>query len=99
MELYITEPFEHLPATWLIAILGGPTLFLAGRAALEYQVFDRVSRSRTAGLLVLALLVPVTLPLPPLPAGAAAALVLLGVAAVDTRRSRHRPREASMPPF
>ncbi|MFI5929726.1 low temperature requirement protein A [Micromonospora sp. NPDC051543] len=99
MELYISEPFGHLPAAWLIAILGGPALFLAGRAALEYQVFDRISRSRTAGLLALALLVPVTLALPPLPAGAAAALVLLGVAAVDTRRSRDRPREASMPPF
>ncbi|MFY1616480.1 low temperature requirement protein A [Micromonospora sp. WMMD736] len=99
MELYITEPFGHLPAAWLIAILGGPALFLAGRAALEYQVFDRVSRSRPVGLLALALLIPVTLPLPPLPAGGAAALVLLGVAAVDTRRSRHRPREASMPPF
>ncbi|MGC4772383.1 low temperature requirement protein A [Micromonospora sp. DT44] len=99
MELYISEPFGHLPAAWLIAILGGPALFLAGRAALEYQVFDRISRSRAVGLLALALLVPVTLPLRPLAAGTAAALVLLGVAAVDTRRSRDRPREASMPPF
>ncbi|MEV1017299.1 low temperature requirement protein A [Micromonospora sp. NPDC049801] len=99
MELYITKPLGHLPPTWLIAILGGPALFLAGRAALEYQVFDRISRSRTAGLLALALLVPVALPLRPLAVGAAAALALLGVAAVDTRRSRDRPREAARPPF
>ncbi|WP_435210060.1 low temperature requirement protein A [Micromonospora sp. bgisy143] len=99
MELYITEPFGHLPATWLIAILGGPALFLAGRAALEYQVFTRISRSRTAGLLALALLVPATLPLRPLIAGTAATLVLLGVAVADFRRSRRRPREMARPPF
>ncbi|MGC4821360.1 low temperature requirement protein A [Micromonospora sp. DT63] len=99
MELYITEPFGPLPATWLIPIIGGPALFLAGRSALEYQVFARISRSRTAGLLALALLVPATLPLRPLTAGTAATLVLLGVAGADSRHSRHRPREMARPPF
>ncbi|MET8550351.1 low temperature requirement protein A [Micromonospora zamorensis] len=98
-ELFITEPLGHLPAAWLIAILGGPALFLAGRSALEYQVFARVSRSRTAGLLALGLLVPVTLHLEPLTAGAAAAAVLLGVVTADSRRSRRRPAETPTPPF
>ncbi|WP_433550649.1 low temperature requirement protein A [Micromonospora zamorensis] len=98
-ELFITEPLGHLPAAWLIAILGGPALFLAGRSALEYQVFARVSRSRTAGLLALCLLVPVTFHLEPLTAGAAAAVVLLGVVTADTRHSRRRPAETPTPPF
>ncbi|WP_030491202.1 low temperature requirement protein A [Micromonospora chokoriensis] len=98
-ELFITEPLGHLPAAWLIAILGGPLLFLAGRAALEYQVFARVSRSRVAGVLTLVLLAPVTLHIEPLAAGGAAAVVLLGVAGADTRRSRRHPPETPSPPF
>ncbi|MFI6236584.1 low temperature requirement protein A [Micromonospora sp. NPDC050784] len=98
-ELFITEPLGHLPAAWLIAIFGGPGLFLAGRSTLEYQVFGRVSRSRIAGLLALGLLTPVALHLQPLTAGAVAAVVLLGVAGADTRRSRHRSTETPTPPF
>ncbi|MDG4811226.1 low temperature requirement protein A [Micromonospora sp. WMMD1120] len=98
-ELFITEPLGHLPAAWLVAILGGPALFLAGRAILEYQVFARVSRSRAAGLVALGLLTPVALRLDPLSAGGTAALVLLGVAAADTRRSRRHPPETPSPPF
>ncbi|MEV4498080.1 low temperature requirement protein A [Micromonospora arborensis] len=98
-ELFVTEPLGHRPAAWLIAILGGPVLFLVGRSTLEYQVFARVSRSRTAALLALGLLTPVSLHLAPLAAGAAAAVVLLGVAAADAQRSRRRPPEKAKPPF
>ncbi|MCG5434596.1 low temperature requirement protein A [Micromonospora foliorum] len=98
-ELFITEPLGHFPAVWLIAIFGGPVLFLAGRSILEYQVFGRVSRSRIAGLLALGLLTPVAVHLQPLTAGAVAAVVLLGVAGADTRRSRHRSPESPTPPF
>lgn len=98
-ELFITEPLGHLPTAWLVAILGGPALFLAGRAVLEYEVFARVSRSRAAGLVALGLLVPVALHLDPLSAGATAALVLLGIAGADTRRSRRHPPETPSPPF
>ncbi|MCG5466796.1 low temperature requirement protein A [Micromonospora sp. MED01] len=98
-ELFIAEPLGHLPATWLIAIFGGPVLFLAGRSALEYQVFGRVSRSRLAGLVAFGLLIPVALHLQPLTAGAVAAVVLLGVAAADARRSRHRSPETPTPPY
>lgn len=98
-ELFIAEPLGHLPATWLIAIFGGPVLFLAGRSALEYQVFGRVSRSRLAGLVAFGLLIPAALHLQPLSAGAVAAVVLLGVAAADARRSRHRSPETPTPPY
>ncbi|MCX5066090.1 low temperature requirement protein A [Micromonospora lupini] len=98
-ELFIAEPRGPLRAAWLIAILGGPVLFLAGRSALEYQVFARVSRSRLAGLLALGLLVPVTIRLEPLSAAAAAAVVLAAVAVGDARRSHGRLAETPRPPF
>ncbi|MFG1872710.1 low temperature requirement protein A [Micromonospora arborensis] len=98
-ELFVSEPLGHLPAAWLIAILGGPVLFLVGRSALEHQVFARISRSRIVGLLALGLLTPVSLHLAPLAAGAAATVVLLGVAAADARRSRRNPPEEAKPPF
>ncbi|MEU7973535.1 low temperature requirement protein A [Micromonospora sp. NPDC049089] len=98
-ELFITEPRGHLPPTWLIAILGGPALFLAGRSTLEYQVFGRVSRSRIAGLLTLGLLTAAAPHLRPVTAGAVAAVVLLGIVAADTRRSRRQPPETPTPPY
>ncbi|MCO1596962.1 low temperature requirement protein A [Micromonospora sp. RHAY321] len=98
-ELFITEPLTDLPGTWLIAIFGGPALFLAGRSVVEFQVFGRVSRSRTGGLLALGLLVPAALPLPPLAAGAATTIVLLGIAIADWRRSPRGSDEEPAPPF
>ncbi|MEN3611104.1 low temperature requirement protein A [Plantactinospora sp. ZYX-F-223] len=97
-ELFITEPLDDLAATWLVAILGGPALFLAGRSVLEFQVFGRISRSRAGGLLALGLLTPAALHLPPLAAGAAVTVVLLGVVGADARRSYGRPVEEPAPP-
>ncbi|MFI7604580.1 low temperature requirement protein A [Micromonospora sp. NPDC049366] len=97
-ELFITEPVVDLPTPWLVALLGGPALFLTGRSVLEYLVFGRVSRSRVGGLLALGLLTPVALHLPPLAVGAATAAVLLAVAAADTRRAHGRPAETPAPP-
>ena len=97
-ELYITQPLVQPAPQWLIAILGGPALFLVGRATMQFQVFGRVFRSRLAGLLALCLLVPVTWYLPPLAAGAAAAAVLAGIAAVDVRRVRRRGPATLAPP-
>ncbi|MGC5018376.1 low temperature requirement protein A [Micromonospora sp. DT47] len=96
-ELYITEPLGRPEPSWLIAILGGPALFLAGRSFLELQVFSRVSRSRLAGLLALGLLIPATWYLPPLAAGGAAAAVLAGIAGSDAWRARGRAPEAPAP--
>ncbi|SCG43651.1 Low temperature requirement protein LtrA [Micromonospora inositola] len=96
-ELYIVEPLGRPEPNWLIAILGGPALFLAGRSLLELQVFSRISRSRLAGLLALGLLIPATWHLPPLAAGGAAAAVLAGVAGSDAWRARGRAPELPAP--
>ncbi|MET8361722.1 low temperature requirement protein A [Micromonospora sp. NPDC005171] len=79
-------------------ILGGPALFLLGRATFEYQVFSRISLSRPGGLLALLAIAPGVIFLPPVFTELGAALVLAGVAITDTRRSWGRPPEAPLPP-
>ncbi|RKR87814.1 low temperature requirement protein LtrA [Micromonospora pisi] len=98
-ELSITHPLEHTSPVWLYTMLGGPALFLAGRAQFEYQVFARVSRSRIGGLIALVLLTPAMLLVPPLAVSSAAAAVLAAVALADALRSRRRTMpEAPTPP-
>jgi low temperature requirement protein LtrA len=96
-ELVIAQPSGRTGLALAIAILGGPALYLAGRACFEYLAYPRVSWTLTIGLLVLAALVPVALHLPPLLTATAAAAVLAGVAVADVARSRARPAEAPSP--
>ncbi|WP_200216759.1 low temperature requirement protein A [Micromonospora coerulea] len=96
-ELFIVEPLARPEPQWLVVILGGPALFLVGRAPFELQVFGRISRSRLAGLLALGLLIPAIWHLPPLAAGVAVAVVLAGIAVSDAWRARGREPEQPMP--
>lgn len=57
-ELVIVHPTERTPLTWAVVMLGGPALFLLGRAGLQYLVFARVSPDRMLGLVVLIALAP-----------------------------------------
>jgi low temperature requirement protein LtrA len=97
-ELVIKHPLGHTPPAWIAVILGGPAVFLAGRAIFEYSVFGRVSRDRVAGVLVLAAISPLMIFLPPMLVAAAAALVLAGIATADAARARGRPPEPPSPP-
>ncbi|MGC1210196.1 MAG: low temperature requirement protein A [Micromonospora sp.] len=97
-DLVLHEPEGRTPPAWAAVILGGPALFLLGRAAFEYEVFSRVSLSRTAGMLALLTIAPGVLFVPPLLAATGAMLVLAGVAVADYLRSRGRPPEAPSPP-
>ncbi|MFI5833550.1 low temperature requirement protein A [Micromonospora sp. NPDC051300] len=97
-DLVLLEPTGHTPPAWLAVILGGPALFLAGRAAFEYEVFSRVSRSRPGGVLALLSIAPALVFLAPVYASLGALLVLAGVAVADHRRSRGRPPEEPVPP-
>jgi low temperature requirement protein LtrA len=96
-ELLITHPAGHIRPAWIAVIFGGPALFLAGQAILEYVVFSRVSRDRVIGVLVLAAISPAMILTPPLLAALTAAVVLAGVAIADTTRSRRHPGEPPMP--
>jgi low temperature requirement protein LtrA len=97
-ELVIRHPSGHTPPTWIAVMLGGPALFLAGRAILEYAVFERVSRDRVIGVLVLAAIWPAMILVPPFIVATTAAVVLAGVAAADAARARRRPDEPPSPP-
>jgi low temperature requirement protein LtrA len=95
--LVITHPAGHIQPAWIAVILGGPALFLAGRAIFEYAVFSRVSPDRVIGVLVLAAVSPAMLPAPPLLAALTATIVLAGVAVADTARARRHPDEPPSP--
>jgi low temperature requirement protein LtrA len=97
-ELVIAHPLGQTQPAWTTVILGGPALFLAGRALFEYTVFARVSRDRPIGLLALAAAAPMTLHLPPLLAATAATAILAAIAIADAARARHRPPERPSPP-
>jgi low temperature requirement protein LtrA len=97
-ELVIRHPSERTPLTWALVILGGPALFLVGRAGSEYLVFSRVSPDRIIGLLVLAALTLAALRIEALKTDTAATVVLAGVAIIDARHDRRHPAEPPTPP-
>ena len=97
-QLVIAHPLGHTQPAWVAVILGGPALFLAGRAGFEYAVFARVSRERPIGVLVLAALTPPMLLMPPLLPAIAATAVLTGIAIADAARAHGRPPEPPSPP-
>ncbi|MEU1588141.1 low temperature requirement protein A [Micromonospora sp. NPDC005710] len=97
-HLVLHEPAGRTPPAWLAVILGGPALFLAGRASFEYEVFSRVSWSRPGGVLALLTIAPGLLYLPPVFTSLGGLLVLAGVAYADFRRSHGKPPEVPSPP-
>ncbi|SCF14441.1 low temperature requirement protein A [Micromonospora chokoriensis] len=97
-HLVLHEPTGETPPAWLAVILGGPALFLAGRASFEYEVFSRVSWSRPGGILALLTIAPAALYVPPMVTSLGALLVLVAVAYADFRRSHGKPPEIPSPP-
>ncbi|MFG1829152.1 low temperature requirement protein A [Micromonospora chersina] len=98
-EVVIAEPFHRSDAALLLFVVGGPLLFLAGRARFEYEIFARVSLPRVLGGGVLLLLVPLLAHGPAVRALWLVAAVLAGVALADAWRSRGRPPEMSASPI
>ncbi|MFK3983112.1 low temperature requirement protein A [Micromonospora sp. NPDC050397] len=100
-ELFVTTPLGRTTPVWLYAILGGPVVFLAGRALFEYQVVGSISWPRIIGLVLLALIAPaMTLGhLPPVAIAAAVAAVLAGIVAADALRARGRATDLPTPPI
>ena len=96
-QLVITHPLGHTRPAWIAVILGGPALFLAGRAMIEYAIFARVPGDRLIGLLVLAALTPAMLLLQPVLVASFATAVLAGIAIADVARARRRPPEQLSP--
>jgi low temperature requirement protein LtrA len=95
-ELVIRHPFGHTQPAWIALILGGPALFLTGRAILGYAVFGRVSRDRVIGVLVLAAISPGMILVPPVLVALTGTVVLAGIAVAD--RAWRRAAEPPSPP-
>jgi low temperature requirement protein LtrA len=79
-KVMIAHPLARTTLAWSLVIVGGAALFLVGRAALDYATFSRVSRTRPAGIVLLAAAVPATLHLQVIGVAAVTAAVLAGVA-------------------
>ena len=97
-ELVIAHPVGRTQPALIAVILGGPALFLAGRAFFEYEVYGRISLDRPVGLLVLAALAPAMLLLRPLLVAVAATAVLAGIAVSDAARAQRHPLTPPSPP-
>ncbi|WP_328345195.1 low temperature requirement protein A [Micromonospora sp. NBC_00421] len=83
-ELTIEHPLAVPEDAWVVMVVGGPGLFLLGRARFEYEVFGRVSPSRWIAVGVLVVLLPLLLHVPPL--GSATDFAHDRVAIMDTTR-------------
>jgi low temperature requirement protein LtrA len=97
-ELVIMHGSGDNEPAWVVVTLGGPALFLAGRAIFEYTVFERVSRDRAIGVFVLAAISPAMISVPLLIVAITAAVVLAGVAVADSISTRRHPAEPPSPP-
>ncbi|MEU7803844.1 low temperature requirement protein A [Micromonospora arborensis] len=93
-HLVVGRPWGETPPSWAGVILGGPALYLVGRGVLDFTVFGRISRSRLAGLVLLACVAPAAPLLPPVMVALLAMTVLALIAVanlVSTRRHARTP--------
>jgi low temperature requirement protein LtrA len=93
-DLVISNPVQRTDPRWVAAVLGGPALFLIGRAIFEYVVSARVSKARVIGVVTLAAVSPALVPRPPHIAAIPPVVVLAGVAIADVVRARRHPLSA-----
>jgi low temperature requirement protein LtrA len=93
-ELQIAHPLGHASPEALIALLGGPALFLAGHALFKYLVFNVVSIPRLVAILALILIGVVGQAWSPLAIATAALIILIGVSVADVRTAHYREQRA-----
>ncbi|HTU73870.1 MAG TPA: low temperature requirement protein A [Trebonia sp.] len=96
-QLFIAQPFGRTPLAWVLVILGGPVIFLAGRTGFAYVVFAKIFWHCLAAAAVLAAAIPLALVAPPLVAAVIATVVLLAVAIADAAREWSNPGEPRPP--
>ncbi|GIG89905.1 low temperature requirement protein A [Plantactinospora endophytica] len=89
-ELVVVRPLGHTDGAWVGVIVGGPALFLAGRARFGYEVFGALLRSRVVGIALLVAVAPGMLFVPPLVVAGTVSTILLGITVHDLARVRGR---------
>lgn len=83
-ELVIAHPTGHAANAAVIAVLFGPTLFLAGHALFKWVVFRVISTARVVAIALLAALAPFGTHISPLLLAAGATAIVIMVAVWDT---------------
>ncbi|MEU1644150.1 low temperature requirement protein A [Micromonospora zamorensis] len=96
-HLVVGRPLGETPPSWAAVILGGPALYLVGRGVLDFTVFGRISRSRLAGLVLLACVAPTAPLLPPVLVALLAMAVLLLIAVANLVSTRLHARTPAPP--
>ncbi|AVT32597.1 MULTISPECIES: low temperature requirement protein A [unclassified Plantactinospora] len=97
-ELVVARPLGHTDGAWVGVIVGGPALFLAGRARFGYEIFGTLLPSRLVGIAVLVAVAPGMLFVPPLAVAGTVSTILLGITLHDLLRTRgRRPRSPASP--
>ncbi|MFG2050969.1 low temperature requirement protein A [Micromonospora sp. NPDC048935] len=96
-HLVVGRPWGETPPSWAAVILGGPALYLLGRGVLDFTVFGRISRSRLAGVVLLACLAPTTPLLPPVVVALLAMIVLALIAVANVVSTRRHARTPAPP--
>jgi len=89
-ELMVAHPLGHLDGAWIGVIVGGPVLFLAGRARFGYEVYGVTLWSRLLGIGLLVVVAPALILVPPLGAAGVVSAILLGIVIHDVARVRGR---------
>lgn len=96
-KITITHPTGDTQAGWIAIILGGPALFLAGRARFESEVLGRTSRPLLVGLAGIAAVAPLMLLLPPVLIAVTANLALIGIVGHDIATGHRHPPVSAAP--
>ncbi|MCF0095222.1 low temperature requirement protein A [Micromonospora sp. MH99] len=102
-SMVIARPSGHTPVDVMVAILGGPVLFLFGSVLFDAVVTARILWSRVLAIVLLAvvllcaLVAPSTFRLPPLTVLVVANLVLLLTLAGEGLAARRRRAEVTAP--
>jgi low temperature requirement protein LtrA len=82
-ELVIAHPSDELPTAELIAVVGGPVLYLLAQAALRLRMTGQVSPRRLTGALACVLVGFIGTGVSALVVGALLVAVLVGVIVAD----------------
>ncbi|MFC0505571.1 low temperature requirement protein A [Micromonospora costi] len=93
----IERPLGAVPPAWVVAILGGPALFLLGSCLFDGVLTGRVLWSRVLGIVLLGAVAPAMTLLPPLAVLVAANVVLLLVLVGEAAAPRSRLVRAAVP--
>ncbi|GAB3970723.1 low temperature requirement protein A [Plantactinospora veratri] len=88
--LALDRPLGPAPVSWILALLGGPALFLLGTCLFDHVVTGRLLWPRLVAVLVLGGIGPAMPLLPPLWIMVVANLVLLGTLLAELTVLRHR---------